>query len=81
MSLKMNLTMNVEGYEVAQDSQKWHYRVVYFDDKFMFGTVGTAGTDIEMDKYSFVGEWFFADYDEAEDVADKMNQVGKDYFL
>lgn len=47
----------------------------------MFGTVGTSGAGIEMDKYSFVGEWFFADYDEAEDVADKMNQVGKDYFL
>lgn len=79
MSVKMNLTMNVEGYKVAQDTRKWHYRVVYVDYMFEFAVVGTC--DANMDKYQFVGEWFFADHDEAQDVADGMNRVGKDRFF
>lgn len=79
MSVKMNVTMNVEGYREAKDVRKWHYRVAYVD--YMSQFIVVAGTSNPNPvTYDYAGAWMFADHDEAQDVADEMNRVGAEHF-
>lgn len=78
MSLKMNVTMNVEGYEEVTDDRDWHYRIEFVDYMRTFRSVGTCEEDPT--EYDFAGEWRFANYHEAEAVAEEMNKVGADHF-